>query len=188
MEVNEAVAKLEVIRETMEIQRDKQAVEWLNESIRIMEEQAERIAIMAEGTPDGCPVVAVEKGHMRTGYNVVNDGILFFIMVSEEYGEPGKPHDDKTIPVPVMGVKLWGSEHARLLAKCLVECADGADNITKKTEPEPGLTFEQAKAKPKVWWDGYHAGALDEPYLEHMPDEWKQGYKQAACYPLAGAQ
>ena len=132
MEVNEAVAKLEVIRETMEIQRDKQAVEWLNESIRIMEEQAERIAIMAEGTPDGCPVVAVEKGHMRTGYNVVNDGVLFFIMVSEEYGEPGKPHDDKTIPVPVMGVKLWGSEHARLLAKCLVECADGADKVRKE--------------------------------------------------------
>ena len=56
------------------------------------------------------------------------------------------------------------------------------------TAPEPGLTFEQAKAKPKVWWDGYHAGALDELYREDMPQEWKQGYKQAACYPLAGAQ
>lgn len=132
MEINEAVAKLEVIRETMKIQRDTQAAEWINEAIKIMESQAERIAIMAEGTPDGFPVVAVEKGHMRTGYDVVNDGILFFVMVSEEYGEPGKPHDDKTIPVPVMGVKLWGSEHARLLAKCLVECADGADKMRKE--------------------------------------------------------
>ena len=127
MEVNEVVAKLEEIRETMEIQRDAQAVEWLNESIRIIEEQAECIAIMAKGTPDGFPVAEIEKGHMRLAHKEESDGIIVCFCVAEEYGEPGTVANDKRQPVPVFGLKLWGTKNARLIAEGLIAIADDVD-------------------------------------------------------------
>ena len=76
---------------------------------------------------DCCMVTEIKKGHMRIAYEVADDGILLFFCAAEEYGEPGTEKNDKTPPVPLVGLKLWGTEHARILAKGLVEMADDVD-------------------------------------------------------------
>lgn len=80
-----------------------------------------------ESVKDDFLVAEIEKGHMRIAHKEENDGIIIVFCAAEEYGEPGTVANDKCQPVPVVGLKLWGTKNARLIAESFVAIADEID-------------------------------------------------------------
>lgn len=70
------------------------------------------------------PVVEIEKGHCRTGWKKDANGYTIYLMRAENYAKPGTVQNDLGNAVPVVGVKLWGSAHARIMGMSFLLAAE----------------------------------------------------------------
>lgn len=110
-------------------------------------DEEERVERMKDGTKathaierkilnGDVPVLEIEKGHCRTSVQKVDDGFVFVFCVSDKYCTPGENVTEPEERIPVFGLKLWGIEHFKIIAKCFMLAADHFE------EQEGGKTVE----------------------------------------------
>ena len=78
------------------------------------------------------PIIKIPKGHARTGWIKKDDGYYLVICHAKEYAEPGTYTRGEKGVNPVVAVKLWGKEQARIMGMSFMVAAEEMEQNEQK--------------------------------------------------------